>query len=162
MLSLLSRYAVIVAVFMHYLLCGNVPCCAKTCPYQDVEPSVSLHLPPSCPCHSEKWNINRNINANWNVSTNWNINTAGDDLEWPTSDHDCGHHLHFCQCLQSVSPNNGPASREVSSKNPPSLPIAYLTLASPSTDLKHRAPKRIGVSSAPGVRLHLLLEHFLI
>jgi len=154
MLTHITRYIAIVAVFLHSLLCGNAYCCAMTCSTQDDAASVSHDSPvPTCPCHSEKHNHETG------QDNSDNNNSCGTD-----SKHDCDHQHHFCQCLQSTVPNNGTGFRVVLNQNLFALPVDFLpaadTLLLPA--LNHRTSETTGDSSALGVRLHLLLEHFLI
>ena len=152
MLKLFTRYVAIVAVFMHSLLCGNAYCCAMMCSVKDDETSVShdVSRPVStCPCHSEKQDHDTGHHDSGNTD----------------SKHHCDHSHHFCQCLQSTVPNNGTDFRVVLSPNLFSLLVACSpTVAAtfPTSGLNRCTLETMSDSSAPGVRLHLLLEHFLI
>jgi len=148
----ITRSIAIVAVFMHSLLCGNVDCCALTYHAQDDGVSVSRDFPssapvPVCPCHSKQQD-----------------HEAGhENFGCHDSDHQCDHQ-HFCQCLHATVPNSGTGFRMVLNPNPFSLPAAYLTTTAtlPLPALNHCTSETMGDSSAHGLRLHLLLEHFLI
>jgi hypothetical protein len=103
---------------------------------------------PSCSCHSEK---------------------QDSEGEKPGSDesdyhHHCDHQHHFCQCVQAPPPDSDTGFRVILSQNLVSLPTVFLatTDLTPAQVLCHRTLETAGDSSAPGVRLHLLLEHFLI
>jgi len=151
MLTHITRYIAIVAFFLHSLLCGSAYCCALTCSTVNVVASVSHDLPASsCPCHSEQQNHD---------------GTEKDITENQDSNHDSDHHQHhFCRCLQSVPPNNGISFRAVLNQNLFALPVAFLPATSliPTQVSGHRILETVGDLSAFGVRLHLLLEHFLI
>lgn|GEM_PF-6571965 len=149
MLTLITRYVAIVAVSMHLLLCGNAYCCTKTCSVKDDAASVSLALPlSSCPCHSEKHGHG----------------TDGKNFCRQNSDHNCGHQHHFCKCFQAAHPNSGTGFRVVLNQNLLSFSIPFLSATTllPVHGLIHQASETVGNSSGLGVRLHLLLEHFLI
>jgi hypothetical protein len=152
MLTQITRYVAIITISMHSLLCGGVFCCAATCSVDVVTASVSHdNLPshaPTCPCHSEKQDSP----------------LENEKADCDNSKYVCEHQHHFCQCLQSVTPNNGSAFRVILNQNIHSLPDAFLstTATIPITALNPRTPETVGDWSAHGVRLHLLLEHFLI
>ena len=138
----ITRYVAIVAVFLHCLLCGGVNCCEMTCSPKNDAAAVSHES--SCPCHSERQDV---------------------ETEGKTpGDNDCDHQHHFCRCLQSVPPNNGISFRAVLNQNQFALPVAFFSATSliPTQVSGHRTLETVGDLSAFGVRLHLLLEHFLI
>ena len=154
MLTHITRHIAIIAVFMHSLLCGNAYCCAMTCSGRENVASVSHDSPlpvstSTCPCHSEKHE----------PETGQENPTGHTD-----SKHDCDHQHHFCQCLHSAVPNNGTGFRVVLNLDLFALPVAFLSATDtlPLSALDHRTSKTADVSSTLGVRLHLLLEHFLI
>ena len=147
--TLTTRYIAVFAVFMHSLLCGNVFCCAMTGSGHDDVVLVSHDLPPaSCPCNSEKQDMDTEGN-----------NSGGNE-----SGHDCGHQYHFCQCVQSPPPNTETDVRVVLIQNQLSQPIA--THSATPFDLAQETglhvPETACATSASEVRLHLLLEHFLL
>ena len=141
-----TRYVAIVAVFLHGLLCGNGNCCATTCSPKDDAAAVSQE--PLCPCHSEKQDAE----------------TESDNFNGNGSNYDCDHQHHFCQCLQSAPLNTGTGFRVILTKTLFSLPVAFLSVTSvtPKQVPGHCTLETMCHSSALGVRLHLLLEHFLI
>ena len=138
---LMTRYIAIVAIFFHCLLCGNVNCCAMTCSADDTT---------SCPCHSGKHDAGIEDEK------------SGDDES--DHNHHCDHQHHFCQCVQSPPPKSDTGFRMILSQNLQSHPTVFLpaTSLTPSQVLFHRTSETVNDSSAPEVRLHLLLEHFLI
>lgn len=149
MLMHFTRYFAMIAVFMHSLLCGNVCCCALTCSTKDDAASVShVFTASACSCHSEKHDHEAG-----------HINHGSSD-----PNHHCDHQHHFCQCLHSAIPNNGTDFRMVLNSNLFSLSFAFLstTGVTPIPVLNLRTPETMDDSSAIVVRLHLLLEHFLI
>ena len=156
MLTYITRYIAIVAVFMHSLLCGNAYCCAMTCSTKDDAVLIShdshLHAPASsCPCHSEKHESGQE-------------NPGNEKSSGMDSNHQCDHQHHFCQCLHSAIPNNGTDFRVILNPNLFALPVVFLSAIDAITIpvLNLHTAETFGDSSAIGVRLHLLLEHFLI
>ena len=140
MLTLIIRYIMFVAVFVHCLLSGHGHCCATTCPVDDAASVFSLYH-----CHSEQ-----------HGRENYGGISFCNDLE-----HDCGHEHDSCQFLQSV---NRTGFRVVLDQNLFFLPIAFHSATSviPTLGLNHQTPEMMGGSSVYSVRLHLLLGHFLI
>jgi hypothetical protein len=149
MLTQITRYVAMTAIFLHSLLCGNMVCCATLCAANDVAASVSHDFSlPSCPCHSEKQDAP----------------LESEQVGCDNSKHVCDYPYHFCQCLQSVTPNNGSALRILLSQSIHPLPDVFLstTVVFPTTAINPGTPETVGDWSAHGVRLHLLLEHFLM
>ena len=143
---IITRYVAIVAVFLHGLLCGNGNCCAMTCSPKDDAAAISQEL--SCPCHSEKQDAE----------------TEGDNSNGNGSNHDCYHQHHFCPCLQSTPPNSSTGYRVILNQNLFSLPVTFLSATTPipTPELNLQALASASDLSALRVRIHLLLEHFLI
>ena len=164
MLTHITRFIAIFAVFSHNLLCGSLYCCALTCsPHEDgISVSHESRLPVSaCSCHPEKQNHasgHENPGSDHHGGDHHDNKTLGSD----DSKHDCDHRHHFCQCLQAAPPNQGIGVRVILNPGLFSLPVAFLAMTTPSPDLNHRTPETTGNSSALGVRLHSLLEHWLI
>ena len=155
MLTHATRYIAVIVFFLHSLLCGNAYCCEMPCFVQDDAASVS-HDPPifSCPCHSEQQGHGTEKDG-----------TEKDVAKNKDSSHDCDHHQHhFCQCLQPVTPNNATDYRVILNQNLFSLSIAFFPIAAPisTPELNLHTSATAGDLPAFGVRLHLLLEHFLI
>jgi hypothetical protein len=152
MLTQITQHVAILAIFMHSLLCGNAYCCATTCSANIDAVSVSHDAPlpvPTCPCHSEKQDSG----------------TQGEKNVGKNSKHECDHQHHFCQCLQSAPSNNGTAFRVILNPGQLSLSAVFLSTSAteiPTSALNPRTSETVGGASAHGVRLHLLLEHFLI
>ena len=149
MLTHITRYIAIVAFFLHSLLCGSMYCCVMPCSSENDVTSVSHDLPlSSCPCHSEQQD-----------------HGPENTINNKDSNRDCGHHQHyFCQCLQAAPSNDGTGFRVVLNQNLFSLPVAFLSTTAPipTPELNFQTSAMVGCLSAFGVRLHLLLEHFLI
>ena len=188
MLTHITRLVAVVAVFSHNLLCGSLFCCAMTCSVQDMTCSVqddmasvshdSLLPVTPCPCHPEKQNHatgHDHPNGDHPGSNHPGSDLPGSGSDIPGSDlpdnktsgcddsrRDCDHPHHFCPCLQATPPNNGVAFRVILNPGLFALPVAFLAVTAPLPDWNHSTRETTGDSSALGVRLHLLLEHFLI
>jgi hypothetical protein len=87
----------------------------------------------------------------------------GKNPEHLESNHDCEHQLDPCQCLQSVIPNNRTGVRVILNQNAGSLFFAFSS--TPWIQIYDSSCRTLEMAycfPAPKVRLHLLLEHFLI
>ena len=150
MQSHITRYVAIVAVFMHGLLCGHVSCCTISVTHDDIASVLHDHSSPACYCHSDETDHDDDGDISFGCTE--------------SSHHHCKHRHHSCPCVQSTTPNSGNGFRMVLNQNPYFLYVAFLpaTTWNPSLVPDQCASKMGQETSAPEVRLHLLLEHFLI